>query len=175
MNMCMREDLVDVLPVLTLPCLKSVYRQTRSAFHQRISPAHNRVMQCLQRRASTPSTQQSFRSIEVWGTIDGLLLTSPQNWFLVACCPRVITPVGKNLHCDCERIVQNYNCTLNQLMDRYRMFHKLIEFHHLADLMEPDASQLKLNKWDNELTCFMHLAEKNASNSRPATSSIALK
>ena len=40
------------------------------------------------------------------------------------------------------------------------MFHKLIEFHHLADLMEPDASQLKLNKWDNDLTDFMDLAEK---------------
>ena len=74
--------------------------------------------------------------------------------------PRVLPPSARKLHCDSERIRDNYNAVLNKLMDRHQMFKKMNELTRLADYMSVEVFQVKLNRWDDEMTDYMRAAEK---------------
>ena len=73
--------------------------------------------------------------------------------------PRVCPPAARKLHCDCERIRQNYCDVLNELTDRHQMFQKLNEITSLADAMSSSEFLLLMNKWDDELRDYMLAAE----------------
>ena len=73
--------------------------------------------------------------------------------------PRIIRSSGRKLHCDCERLVDNYNDVLNTLADRHRLFEKLNALHLLADTVSKNEFMLLMNRWDDELTDYMKAAE----------------
>ena len=77
--------------------------------------------------------------------------------------PRVLPLSARKLHCDSERIRDNYNAVLNKLMDRHQMFKKMNELTRLADYMSVEVFQVKLNRWDDEMTDYMRAAEKKVS------------
>ena len=66
---------------------------------------------------------------------------------------------ARKLHCDSVRIRENYANTLNQLLDRHRMFKKLNNLHKLQDDLSLSEFMLLFNKWDRELTELMLAAE----------------
>ena len=75
--------------------------------------------------------------------------------------PRVVRPDQRKLHCDSVRIREAYNRCLNQLLDRHSMFAKLNELNKIADVMSEAEFQIQMNRWDAELTDYMHSSENN--------------
>ena len=73
--------------------------------------------------------------------------------------PRVLPHSGRKLNCYCERIRDTYNMVLDELADRHEMYRKLDDLTQLADLISPTEFQIKINKWDDELTDYMQDVE----------------
>ena len=73
--------------------------------------------------------------------------------------PNVVRAPARKLHCDSVRIRENYAKSLNQLLDRHRMFKKLNKLHKLQDELSLPEFMLQFNKWDRELTELMLAAE----------------
>ena len=74
--------------------------------------------------------------------------------------PNVVPPSARNLHCDSVRIRSNYCEVLNQLCDRHQMFAKLNSISRVVDDISAAEFQLRMNRWDDELTDYMLAAEK---------------
>ena len=73
--------------------------------------------------------------------------------------PRVVPPAARKLHCNVERIRENYCKVLNELTDRHQMFRKLNEINRIADSLSEAEFLILMNKWDDELTDYMHASE----------------
>jgi len=73
--------------------------------------------------------------------------------------PRVVKASARKLHCDSERIRDNYCKVLNELTNRHMMFRKLTDLHNLSRFTTASDFQLQMNRWDDELTQYMHAAE----------------
>ena len=73
--------------------------------------------------------------------------------------PRVLPPHARKLNCFCKRIRDNYNSLLDQLCDRHAMYKKMNELTNLADLLSPAEFQIKMNRWDEEMTDYMRASE----------------
>ena len=84
-----------------------------------------------------------FTSASVFGTVN----------------PRVAPASGRKLHCDCKRIRTSYNDVLGQLADQHRMFKKIDDLTKLSKDMTVSEFQVKINRWDDEMTDYMRAAE----------------
>jgi len=73
--------------------------------------------------------------------------------------PRVLPRQGRKLNCHCERIRDSYNKVLDQLADRHGMYRKLNDLTKIADVISASEFQVKMNRWDDELTEYMRSAE----------------
>ena len=75
--------------------------------------------------------------------------------------PNIVRPMARKLHCDSERIRDNYNAVLTELCDQHRIFHRLNQLAKIQDSNYLSASEFMLlfNKWDQELTELMRAAE----------------
>jgi len=73
--------------------------------------------------------------------------------------PRVLPPKGRKLNCHCERIRNSYNKALDQLAERHQMYRKLNVLTNLAMQISTSDFQVKMNRWDEELTDYMRAAE----------------
>ena len=73
--------------------------------------------------------------------------------------PNVIPRTPQKLNCYCIRMRTSYNKTLNELADRHQMFQRIDQLIKLPSVMSPAEFQLKLNRWDDELTDYMRRSE----------------
>ena len=48
---------------------------------------------------------------------------------------RIVSPSRRKLHCDCERIRNNYNLVLNDLANRHQLFKKLNELDAITKVV----------------------------------------
>ena len=75
--------------------------------------------------------------------------------------PNVIPRTPQKLNCYCIRMRTSYNKTLNELADRHQVFQRIDQLIKLSSVMSPAEFQLKLNRWDDELTDYMQSSENN--------------
>ena len=75
--------------------------------------------------------------------------------------PDVITSAPRKIRCNCIQMRTSYNKTLNELADRNQMFLRIDQLTKLSYVMSLAEFQLKLNKWDDELTDYMRSSENN--------------
>ena len=76
--------------------------------------------------------------------------------------PKVVSTSKRKLHCDCERIQNNYNSVLNEPANRHQLFKKLNDLDDIAKMITRAEFKLHMNRWDNELMEYTKAAEKNA-------------
>ena len=76
--------------------------------------------------------------------------------------PRVIPLAGRCLNCASERIKQAYIAVLNQLINRHRVFRKLLQTDTASAHISPASLQLRMNKIDLEMEQFMKSAERES-------------
>ena len=74
--------------------------------------------------------------------------------------PRVLPHQGRQLNCHCERIRDNYNNVLNELMERHGMYCKMNGLTNLVDIMIAADFQTKINRWDDKFTDYMRATEE---------------
>jgi len=74
--------------------------------------------------------------------------------------PNIVRPEARNLHCNSERIRDNYNKILDQLCHRHRMYERMKEIYDMAGVVSASEFQVLINKWDTDLEQYMKAAEK---------------
>ena len=73
-------------------------------------------------------------------------------------CPRVVPAPGRTLRCDVHAYKTTYNKTLEQLINRHKMYKKLANIVKIPDTAVEEYDH-RMNKWDDELRDFMIAAE----------------
>ena len=73
--------------------------------------------------------------------------------------PRTLASSKRKLHCDYERIWNNYNSVLSELANRHQLFKKLNGLDDIAKVLTEAEFQLHTNWWDNKLMEYMKASE----------------
>ena len=73
--------------------------------------------------------------------------------------PNVMPARSRKLHCEPERLINNYTKVLDQLCDRNNMYRQITSLYKNADSLSNADFPLLIKKWDNELTDHMKCAE----------------
>ena len=75
--------------------------------------------------------------------------------------PKVAKVAGRKLTCDSDRKIYGYNSRLKKLASNHRLYEKILELYKNCDDLSDDDFLMLMDKWDDELTEFMHSAEEN--------------
>ena len=73
--------------------------------------------------------------------------------------PNIMPARSRKLHCESERLINNYTKVLDQLCDRHNMYRRITSLYKNADSLSTSDFLLLINKWDDELTDHMKCAE----------------